>query len=298
MGTGSPSDRRNWQVLAKPLAPEAATAFLSGTMALRFRILGSGSAGNAALLETESTRILIDAGFSGRKLRQMLHESGTSFDEISAVFITHEHGDHTAGIDALKKHPHVTLFANAATARAVQGKLSHRPTWQVFETGSRFQFRDLEIEAFSVPHDAQEPVGYTFATGQLDDLFSPRRVVAWLTDLGHIPQHVRRRLRDVDLIAIESNHCPEMLAADIRRPWSTKQRISGRHGHLSNDGVREVLTEIASPRWRQVYLTHLSQDCNSIDAVESALAEVRSQLGDCTFVVVPPGGDTPFLGLE
>lgn len=265
---------------------------------MRFRILGSGSAGNAALLETESTRVLIDAGFSGRKLRQMLHESGTSFDEISAVFLTHEHGDHTAGIDALKKHPHVTVFANAPTSRAVQAKLKHRPTWQIFETGSRFKFRDLEIDTFSVPHDAQEPVGFTFASGQADDLFSPRRAIAWLTDLGHIPQHVRRRLREVDLVAIESNHCPQLLEADIRRPWSTKQRISGRHGHLSNEGVREILAEIASPRWRHICLTHLSKDCNTIDAVHTALADVRQDLSGCAFSIVPPGGDTPFLELD
>ncbi len=265
---------------------------------MRFRILGSGSAGNAALLETESTRVLIDAGFSGRKLRQMLHESGTSFDDISAVFLTHEHGDHTAGIDALKRHPNITVFANAPTSRAVQAKLKHRPTWQIFETGSRFKFRDLEIDTFSVPHDAQEPVGFTFASGQVDDLFSPRRAIAWLTDLGHIPQHVRRRLHEVDLVAIESNHCPQLLEADIRRPWSTKQRISGRHGHLSNEGVREILAEIASPRWRHICLTHLSKDCNTIDAVHTALAGVREHLSGCAFSIVPPGGDTPFLELD
>ncbi len=267
-------------------------------MAMRFRILGSGSAGNAALLETESSRILIDAGFSGRRLRGLLKEANTDLDAINAVFLTHEHGDHTAGLDALKRHPDVTVFANRATARAVQTKLKHRPTWQVFETGSRFQFRDLEVDAFSVPHDAQEPVGFTFASGNDDDLFSPRRAVAWLTDLGHIPQHVRRRLVEVDVVAIESNHCPNLLQADVRRPWSTKQRISGRHGHLSNEGVREVLAEIASPRWRHVCLTHLSKDCNSLAAVETAIADLRNTLSRCAFSIVPPGEGTPFLDLD
>lgn len=264
---------------------------------MRFRILGSGSAGNAALLETESTRVLIDAGFSGRKLRQMLHESGTSFDEIAAVFLTHEHGDHTAGIDALKKYPHITVFANAPTSRAVQSKLKHRPAWQVFQTGSRFQFQDLEIDAFSVPHDAQEPVGFTFTTGREGDLFAPRRTVAWLTDLGHIPHHVRERMHEVDVVAIESNHCATLLQADIRRPWSTKQRISGRHGHLSNDGVREFLETVASPRWRHICLTHLSKDCNSLDAVETSIAPLRERLSACAFSVVAPGGETPFIDL-
>ncbi len=267
-------------------------------MAMRFRILGSGSAGNAALLQTESTRVLIDAGFSGRKLVQMLHEAGTRLDAIDAVFITHEHGDHTSGLDAvLKQHPGVTLFANAATARAIGAKLSRRPSWQMFQTGTRFRFRDLEIDAFSVPHDAQEPVGFTFATGNDGDLFSPRRVLAWLTDLGHIPGHVRERLREVDLIAIESNHCSRLLEADIRRPWSTKQRISGRHGHLSNDGCRAILEEIASPRWRHICLTHLSRDCNSLEAVETAIAGLRTRLASCAFSIVGPGEGTPTLDL-
>lgn len=267
-------------------------------MAMRFRILGSGSAGNSALLETESARVLIDAGFSGRRLRALLSEANTTLDAIDAVFLTHEHGDHTAGIDALKKHPGITVFANRATARAVQQKLKHEPAWQIFETGSRFRYRDLEVDAFSVPHDAQEPVGFTFTTGREDDLFSPRRTVAWLTDLGHIPQHVRRRLAEVDVLAIESNHCPQLLEADHRRPWSTKQRIAGRHGHLSNEGTREILSEIASPRWRHICLTHLSKDCNSLAAVESAIAELRSQLERCVFSIVPPGEGTPPLTID
>ena len=266
-------------------------------MAIRFRILGSGSSGNAALLQTESTNVLIDAGFSGRKLKQLLHESGTSFEQIDAVFVTHEHGDHTAGIGALKKHPHITVFANAATARAVQAKLTHRATWQVFETGSRFKFRDLEVDAFSVPHDAHEPVGFTFTAGRDDDLFTPRRSLIWLTDLGHIPHHVRERIRSVDILAIESNHCPDLLQADLRRPWSTKQRISGRHGHLSNAGVREILEEVASPQWQHICLTHLSRDCNSVAAVDTALAPLRARLTTCQFSVVAPGGSTPFLEL-
>ncbi len=267
-------------------------------MAMRFRILGSGSSGNAALLQTESAQVLIDAGFSARKLTQLLHEADARFDDISAIFITHEHGDHTAALDTVtKKHPHLTLFANAATARAVQARLSTRANWQVFETGSRFRFRDLEVDAFSVPHDAQEPVGFTFATGTDGDLFSPRRALAWLTDLGHIPVHVRQRLASVDLVAIESNHCVKLLEADLRRPWSTKQRISGRHGHLSNDGACAILDEIASPRWRHICLTHLSRDCNSLAAVESAFANLRARLSSCIFSVVPPGEGTPTLEL-
>ena len=263
-------------------------------MAMRFCILGSGSSGNSALLQTEGARILVDAGFSARKLAALLAATGESLERIDAIFLTHEHGDHAAAIDGLRKFPHLRVFANAATARAVQAGLSHPPDWQIFETGARFRFRDLEVESFTVPHDAQEPVGFRFTTGEEGDLFAPRRSLAFLTDLGHAPQHVREHIRECEVIVVEANHCPELLKADPKRPWSTKQRISGRHGHLSNEGVRELLAAVASPRWRRVYLTHLSRDCNSPAAVERALAELRATLRACEFAIVGAGEGTPF----
>ncbi|WP_232766828.1 MBL fold metallo-hydrolase, partial [Geminisphaera colitermitum] len=130
-----------------------------------FRILGSGSAGNCALLLTGGARILVDAGFSIRRLKQLVHEAGEDLERIDAVFLTHDHSDHCAGIEGLKKYPHIEVYANAGTVHAVQQKLSHTPRWKVFETGARFAFRDLEVESFPIPHDAQEPVGYTFTHG-------------------------------------------------------------------------------------------------------------------------------------
>jgi phosphoribosyl 1,2-cyclic phosphodiesterase len=266
-------------------------------MAMRFCILGSGSSGNAALLVTENARILVDAGFSARKLRELLAGAGESLERIDAVFLTHEHGDHAGGIEGLKKFPQLRIFANAPTARAVQAGLTYRPAWQVFETGARFRFRDLEVESFAVPHDAQEPVGFRFTSGHDGDLFAPRRSLAWLTDLGHAPQNVRECIRECDVVVVESNHCPEMLKADLRRPWPTKQRIGGRHGHLSNAAARELLGTVASPRWRRVYLTHLSRDCNSRAAVELAFAEVRGALSTCEFAIVEQGQTTPLYEL-
>lgn len=264
---------------------------------MRFSILGSGSSGNAALLVTEGARVLVDAGFSAKKLSLLLAACGESLERIDAIFLTHEHGDHAAGLDGLKKFPHIRIFANEPTRRAVQSGLSWRADWQVFETGAHFRFRDLEIESFSVPHDAQEPVGFRFTSGHEGDLFAPRRSLAFLTDLGHAPQNVRERIRECDVVVVEANHCPELLKADTKRPWSTKQRISGRHGHLSNESARELLAAVASPRWRRIYLTHLSRDCNSRAAVESALVGVRASLTACEFAVVGPGEGTPFYEL-
>ena len=265
---------------------------------MRFSILGSGSAGNAALLVTEGARVLVDAGFSARRLGALLAAIGESLERIDAVFLTHEHGDHAAALEGLKKFPHIRVFANDATARAVQAGLGHRPDWQIFQTGSRFTFRDLQVESFAVPHDAQEPVGFRFTSGHEGDLFAPRRSLVWLTDLGHAPQNVRECIRECEVVVVESNHCSTMLQADTKRPWSTKQRISGRHGHLSNAAAGELLSSVASPRWRRIYLTHLSRDCNSRAAVELALAGVRGALSACEFSVVEPGEGTPFYDLR
>jgi phosphoribosyl 1,2-cyclic phosphodiesterase len=260
-------------------------------MSMRFSILGSGSAGNCALLKTAETRLLVDAGFSARKTHQLLSALGESLEQIDAIFITHEHGDHAALVAGLARFPHIKVFANHATARAVQASLEFKPDWQCFETGGRFRFRDVEVESFAVPHDAQEPVGFLFSSGE-DDLFSPRRRLAWLTDLGHAPQHVHERIREVDVVVVEANHCADMLKADTKRPWSVKQRISGRHGHLSNQSTRALLEAVASPRWRHIFLTHLSRECNSLDAVQRAFADVAFA-GRCPLSIVAPGGNTP-----
>lgn len=260
---------------------------------MRFCILGSGSSGNSALIVTEGCRILVDAGFSARRLGALIGAAGESIERIDAVFVTHEHGDHTGGIESLKRFPHLKFFANSATARAVQSELSWSPTWKIFETGSCFQYRDLDIESFPIPHDAHDPVGYRFTSGLEGDLFSPRRSLAWVTDLGHAPANVRERIRESDVVVVEANHCPRMLEADPRRSWSLKRRIGGRHGHLSNERMSELLTSVASPRWRRIYLAHLSKDCNSRDAVERALDAVRSLI-TCEFSIVGHGEGTPF----
>lgn len=262
-------------------------------MGMRFCILGSGSSGNAALLVTEQTRVLVDAGFSVRKLSSQLAAVGESLANIEAIFLTHEHGDHSAAIEGLKKFPHIRIFANAATAGAVQTGLDFKPDWNLFQTGTSFRFRDLEIRSFAVPHDAQEPVGFRFTNGHEDDLFSPRRSLTYLTDLGHVPMHIREHIRGCTALVVESNHCPELLKNDPKRPWALKQRISGRHGHLSNAAASALLAEVACPEWRRIFLTHLSRDCNSRAAVEAAFAPLRATLTACEFAIIEQGQSTP-----
>jgi phosphoribosyl 1,2-cyclic phosphodiesterase len=264
-------------------------------MALRFQILGSGSDGNAALLRSDDTRVLVDAGFSVRRLAGLLEAVGEKLETIDAIYLTHEHGDHAAALSGLARHPHIRVFANRGTAESVQRSLKHRPMWQLFETGATFRFRDLEVQAFSVPHDAQDPVGFVFAQGH-GDLLSPRRSVAWLTDLGHVPAHIIERVRDVDVLALESNYCPALLDADTKRPWPVKQRISGRHGHLSNHDAAAFLGETTGAAWRQVFLAHLSRDCNSPAAVDATCgAALRAR--NCLCSIVPAGGGAPAVDL-
>jgi phosphoribosyl 1,2-cyclic phosphodiesterase len=265
---------------------------------MRFSILGSGSSGNAALLVTEEARVLVDAGFSVRKLESLLAAVGESLVRIDAIFISHEHSDHCGAIEGLKKFPHIQLFVNQATAAAIQTGLEHRPSWNFFETGSTFCFRDLEVRTFSVPHDAQEPVGFRFTTGHENDLFEPRRALTYLTDLGHAPMHLREHIRGCQILVVESNHCPELLKNDPKRPWSLKQRISGRHGHLSNAATSALLAEVACPQWRRIFLTHLSRDCNTRAAVETAFAPLRAALSACEFSIIEQGQSTPLYEMS
>jgi phosphoribosyl 1,2-cyclic phosphodiesterase len=260
---------------------------------MRFCILSSGSSGNSALVVTEGSRLLLDAGLPARRLGALIAAAGESISRIDAVFVTHEHSDHSSGIESLKKFPHLKFFANAATARAVQKTLTWSPEWRIFATGSSFAYRDLLVESFAIPHDAHDPVGFRFTSGRDGDLFTPSRTLTWVTDLGHAPQSVRDRIRESDVVVVEANHCPRMLEADPKRSWTLKRRISGRHGHLSNERMSELLASVASPRWRRIYLAHLSRDCNSRDAVEAALMTLRSAL-KCEFSIVGHGEGTPF----
>ncbi len=245
-----------------------------GGMGLRLQILGTSSAGNCAVLESGQTRILIDAGFSGRRIEALLREAGKPIETIEAVFLTHEHSDHTAGLKGLARHGHLRFYANHGTAHATQLRLDRPLPWKVFETGTRFVFKDLTVETVLVPHDAMEPVGFIFRTAG-GDLFEPPCSLAWLMDLGHVPPSLRERVREVQLLVLEANHDPDLLERDAKRPWSVKQRIAGRHGHLSNPAACAFLESVERPLWRRVLLGHLSRDCNDPRRVRAALGDGR-----------------------
>lgn len=254
-----------------------------------FKILGSSSSGNAALLRTHEFTILIDAGFSGKRLRSMLSREGLDATDLDAVFLTHEHNDHSCGVRGLSSRSDLPFFANRDTAKAVQSGLTRRAHWKIFETGLPFQFRGLKVSPFSIPHDAYDPVGFLFEWGG-DDLFLPRESLAWVTDLGFGTELVRKKIRSAQTLVIETNYDEELLDRDPRRPWSLKQRIKGRHGHLSNRDAFELLENVESPAWRKVFLAHLSKDCNEVSKV-SELFSGFSRPGCSLSVVDPRNGE-------
>lgn len=236
---------------------------------MKFQILGSSSAGNAAIIRTPQTKVLIDAGFSAKKLSSLLREVDEKLDSIDAVFFTHEHGDHTAGLKGLSRFAHISFFSNKDTADHLQKRLDRPVKWKIFETGNTFAYKDLEVTPFSVPHDAYDPVGYVFKNLS-EEAQSSFKSVAWATDLGHLPSHVQERLKTVEILVIESNYDKETLEANIERPWSVKQRIKSRHGHLSNDAAFDFITSMkGEAAWKQVFLVHLSKDCNSVAKVRN-----------------------------
>lgn len=258
---------------------------------MRFRILGSSSKGNAALLLTNETSILIDAGFSGKRLVSMLDELSIPIESIHAIFLTHEHGDHASGLRGLSQRTNIPIFANADTAEAAQRSLKRPLNWNLFETGSTFNFRDLEVSNFSIPHDAADPVGYTFTSGE-GTLFSPHHTLAWCTDLGYAPTLVQEKIRRADVLVLEANYDPEMLELSPRA-WSLKQRIKGRHGHLANSAALELLQSIEKPAWKHIYLAHLSEECNCPKLVETYFSKFFTQRNIGLSVVNPTGSMLP-----
>ena len=224
-------------------------------MALHLCVLGSGSSGNCTFIGSGTTGVLIDAGFSGKETVRRLEEAGLTMQAVHAVCISHEHADHTAGVGVLHRRFSLPLYANSGTIEALASDPGSRELpWQIFTNGTPFWVGDLCVEPFSVPHDAYDPVGFVIGT-------KDGSRVGIVTDMGVSTSLIRERLRGCRAIVIEANH-DEELVKKADRPWSLKQRILGRQGHLSNAGAAATVVDIAGPGLQHVYLAHLSKDCN------------------------------------
>jgi phosphoribosyl 1,2-cyclic phosphodiesterase len=236
------------------------------------QFLASGSQGNAAVLSTDQSRILIDAGLSGKQILQHLAHYSLRIQDIDAVFLSHEHSDHTQGLRGLVPFRHLQFFTNHATRYALQAKHDYAVHWQNFDTGDAFVFRDIAITTHAIPHDAEDPVAYTFGS-----TVEREQRISWMTDLGYIPQSLSSLIRDTRVLVLEANFDPGLLESDLSRPWSLKQRIRGRHGHLSNPAALNSLCEHLPSRAQKIFLAHLSRDCNDPQILIELIAEARKR---------------------
>jgi len=231
-------------------------------------ILGSGSAGNCALVQTAGCRLLVDAGLSARQIVARLARAEIDPATLDGILITHEHGDHIGGLEVFCKKYKVPVYCNPLTAGSIRRICGEgAKEWRLFTTGSGLSIKDIDVLTFPVPHDAVDPVGFVLHCGGAS--------LGFLTDLGHATKLVYERVRCVQTLVIETNHDEKMLQNDTRRPWAVKQRIMSRHGHLSNAAAANVVVELLGNGLERVILGHLSRDCNS---PEIALAAVKARL--------------------
>ena len=240
-------------------------------MPVRLTILGSGSSGNCAYVETDEARILIDAGFSLRQIRERLALIGRAPESLTGILVTHEHSDHVQGLALLSGKLRIPVYANRPTFEAVQSQSKARLESRLFTTGGGFELGDIGVETFTIPHDAQDPVGFLLRTAAGN--------IGFLTDLGHATRLVLQRIKIANVLVLESNHDVKMLQDCPRRPWSLKQRILGRHGHLSNEAAADAVQEIMSADLRHLYLGHLSRECNRPELAQRVMAERLTRLG-------------------
>ena len=240
-------------------------------MPARLTILGSGSAGNCAYVETDETRLLVDAGFSLRQIRQRLASIGRTPENLTGILVTHEHSDHVQSLPLISEKLQIPVYCNRATQEAVEYQYGTKLPCRLFTTGASFEVGDILVESFMIPHDAQDPVGYLLRTNAGN--------IGFLTDLGHTTKLVLDRVRSAHALVLESNHDVKMLQDCPRRPWSLKQRILGRHGHLSNEDAANAAEQIMSAELRHLYLGHLSRECNLPELAQRVMSQRLQVIG-------------------
>lgn len=238
---------------------------------MRVSVLGSGSGGNSIYVRGGNTHVLVDAGFSGRAIARRLAQVGVEPEEIAGIIVTHEHGDHTAGIGVFARRHGTPLYMTERTQDACAKLLRGSERVESYQSGRPFLVGDIRVEPFLTVHDAADPVGVTL----VDECTGLRLGVA--TDLGRPTAQIRHALSGCDLLVLEANH-DEVLLHTSAYPVSVKRRIASSHGHLSNQAAARLVTELMHPRLAGVILAHLSNECNraalAMEVVGAALQKV------------------------
>lgn len=260
---------------------------------MKVAMLGSGSRGNATLVADGSTRILIDAGFSGRELALRLESLGVAPEALDAIVLTHEHGDHTRGAGVFARRHGTPLHLTEATlAAAPRSMLRGGETTRFYRPGEPFRIGGLEIRPFLTVHDAADPVAVTVVGVECGTR------VGVATDLGRPTAAIRHSLEECDFLILESNHCETLLRTGSYPP-SVQARIASSHGHLSNHAAAAFVRELLHPRLAGVLLAHLSMECNR---AELALGVVGSALRKAGWEgwlgVASQDAPTPLLDIE
>jgi phosphoribosyl 1,2-cyclic phosphodiesterase len=238
---------------------------------LRVSILASGSSGNVTLLETERTRLLVDAGLGKRETLARLAAVEKTFDHLDGILITHEHTDHCSGLPQMLRIWKAPLYVTEPTLGEMQRILPETFGKRIngvepIHAGEHFCIGDIEVHAFAIPHDAADPIGFTFRSNGAK--------MALVTDLGYMPELVKVHLRGADCLVLESNHDLDMLKVGPY-PWIVKQRVLSRTGHLSNHAVSEYLSDPGGfdAIARYLVLAHVSQENNNPDLVRLSAEE-------------------------
>ena len=252
---------------------------------MRFCSLYSGSSGNSLYIESSNSKILIDAGVSGKKIVEGLASVGTSPNEIDAILVTHEHSDHISSIGFLSKKYNIPVYASNLTwnqieEQSVKMNPSNRMT---FDIDKCFSIGNLDIMPFKIPHDAIEPCGFSISA-------EGRKITA-ATDIGHINSYLYENMKKSDLLLLESNHDIEMLRCG-RYPWFLKRRILSESGHLCNEDASQAIVNLVKSGMKKFFLGHLSTENNfpelALQTVTNSLEEIGVTIGKDIFLEVAP----------
>lgn len=241
---------------------------------MKLCVLGSGSRGHAVYVEAGEAKVLFDAGFTGFELKRRLASVDVDAAQLNAIVISHEHTDHVAGLRALAKR--LPVYATEGTFSWISKRFTFNGT-EVIRAGEWYKLGPLRFLPVSLPHDAEEPVGFVIEDGDCR--------VAVVTDLGVVTKSVQHSLHGLDLAVIESNHDPQMLL-DGPYPWDLKQRIKGRLGHLSNPQAAELIAAISHSGLKHVMVAHLSETNNTqalaADSARQALSSSSCRVHACS----------------
>jgi len=234
---------------------------------IKYCSLYSGSSGNSHFICKDNTRILVDAGLSGKKIEEALKKIDEDPSLVDGIIVSHEHGDHSKGIGVMARRYNIPVYANKSTMDSIRPLLYnvHEENIRMFTTNEPFEIKDFTVLPFPIPHDAGEPVGFS--------IIGEYKKVTIATDLGHMSDKLQNYLENSKIILLESNHDVEMLRVG-RYPWYLKKRILSDTGHLSNDIAGEVIAKLARNGCEKFILGHLSKENNFPELAYETVASV------------------------